>query len=286
MFSADRNELAAVSPSPGAGQTWSAPAPQVDSPPWPAEEVGETWRAALDMRRAKEVHARLFPRRLPQLETLSYAGVSLPAGLVGGDYFDFLDLGRGYLGLAVGDVAGKGVAAALLMANLQAHVRGQCALAVEEIGGLLRSVNRLFHESTPTGSYATLFFAEFRDRDRRLRYVNCGHPPALLRHSDGAVERLEATATVLGLEEDWDCEAEEIQLLPGDSLVLYTDGVTEATNARGEEFGEPGLAGLLRTASEMTPSAWLEFILGAARQFAGREFQDDVTLVSACCERA
>src|SRR5277367_4252876 len=116
-------------------------------------------RAALDARLAREAQTGLLPRRFPPLESLSYAGVSVPAGLVGGDYFDFLDLGRGYLGIAVGDVSGKGVAAALLMANLQAHVRSQCALAVEDIDSVLRPVNRLFHECTLPGSYATLFFA-------------------------------------------------------------------------------------------------------------------------------
>jgi serine phosphatase RsbU (regulator of sigma subunit) len=247
---------------------------------------GIAWRAAFDADLAREVQAGLFPRRLPRLETLAYAGLSLPAGLVSGDYFDFLDLGRGYLGLAVGDVSGKGVAAALLMANLQAHVRSQCALAVEDIGSLLRPVNRLFHECTLPGRYATLFFAEYRDADRQLRYVNCGHPPALLCHRDGAIERLVATATVLGLDEDWDCSVGEKQLLPGDMLVLYTDGVTEATNGRDEEFGERRLAELLSAGLGMTASDLLKFVLEAAGRFAGGSFQDDVTLVAARCEPA
>ena len=239
-------------------------------------------RAEIDARLAREVQAGLFPRRLPQLETLSYAGASVPAGLVGGDYFDFLDLGRGYLGLAVGDVSGKGVAAALLMANLQAHVRSQCALALEDMGSLLRAVDRLFQQSTLPGSYASLFFAEYRDEDRRLRYVNCGHPPALLCHPDGSMERLEATATVLGLGQDWDCEIAEKRLAPGDRLLIYTDGVSEAANEQGEEFGEQRLAELLGSAPEMQAAEWPDFILEGARRFAGQEFQDDVTLVTAC----
>jgi len=240
-------------------------------------------RAAIEASLAREVQARLLPRRFPHMETLSYSGVSLPAGLVGGDYYDFLDLGRGYLGLAVGDVSGKGVAAALLMANLQAHVRGQCALALEGIDSLLRSVNRLFLESTPPGSYATLFFAEYCDADRRLRYVNCGHPPALLCRGNDTVERLEATATVLGLEEDWDCYIEEKRLFPGNTLLAYTDGLTEATNDKDEEFGEAGVAELLR-ARAGTPAAELpEFILQGVQRFASGDFQDDVTLVGARC---
>jgi serine phosphatase RsbU (regulator of sigma subunit) len=220
------------------------------------------------------------------METLSYAGVSLPAEPVGGDYYDFLDLGRGYLGMAVGDVSGKGVAAALLMANLQAHVRGQCALALEDAACLLRSVNWLFQESTPPGSYATLFFAEYCDADRRLRYVNCGHPPALLCRRNGAVERLGATATVLGLDGAWDCAIGEKQLVPGDTLVLYTDGVTEATNRRGEEFGDLRLAELLRGELETPAPELLEAVLEGARQFAGQAFQDDVTPVGARCTQS
>lgn len=240
-------------------------------------------RAALDASLAREVQARLLPRRFPHMETLSYAGLSLPAELVGGDYYDFLDLGRGYLGIAVGDVSGKGIAAALLMANLQAHVRGQCALALEDIASLLRSVNRLFQESTPPGSYATLFFAEYHDAGRRLRYVNCGHPPALLCRRNGSVERLGATATVLGLDEEWDCDVVEKQVLPGDQLIVYTDGVTEAANERGEEFGERRLAGLLRAGQETPASGLLESILEGARQFTGQAFEDDVTLVAMRC---
>jgi serine phosphatase RsbU (regulator of sigma subunit) len=240
-------------------------------------------RAALDVSLAREVQARLLPRRFPHMDTLSYAGVSLPAELVGGDYYDFLDLGLGYLGIAVGDVSGKGLAAALLMANLQAHVRGQCALALEDIACLLRSVNRLFQESTPPGSYATLFFAEYHDVDRRLRYVNCGHPPALLCRRNATVERLGATATVLGLGEDWDCDVVEKQLLPGDRLIVYTDGITEAMNERGEEFGEFRLAGLLRAEPQAPAAGLLESILEGARQFAGQPFRDDVTLVGVRC---
>jgi len=249
------------------------------------EDAAVARRAAADDRLAREAQAGLFPRRRPRLDSLSYAGVSQPAGLVGGDYFDFLDLGHGYMGMMVGDVSGKGVAAALLMANLQAHVRSQCALAVEDLGSLLQAVNRLFHESTLSGSYATLFFAEYCDRGRRLRYVNCGHPPALLCRTDGTLERLEATATVLGLEAALDFEIGERLLVPGDKLLVYTDGVTEAANEQGEEFGEHRLAELLRAVDGVCPDCWPRFVLDAAKQFTQREFQDDVTLVTASCMR-
>src|SRR5215467_4053732 len=144
-----------------------------------------------DLAIAKEVQSRLFPQRRPPLQTLAYAGHCYPARAVGGDYFDFLDLGKGRLGLVIGDIAGKGIAAALLMANLQANFRGQCATAWEQPQRFLRSVNQLFYENTNDGDYATIFFAEYDDQTRQLRYSNCGHPPAFLLQRDGTLERLE-----------------------------------------------------------------------------------------------
>lgn len=248
-----------------------------------AKASGAANRASYDMERAREAQARLFPRKLPAMQNLTYAGICIQARQVGGDYYDFLDLGRGYLGLAVADAVGKGMAAALLMASLQASLRSQCALAVDDIGSLLRPVNRLMCDNMPVGSYATLFFAEYSDEGRRLRYANCGHPPALLLRDDGNVERLESTATVLGFEEEWGCEIAETQLAPGDTLVLYTDGVTEAVNDNGEEFGEHGLIELLHAYRRLPPSALLRSVVRGVQQFAGNEFQDDVTLVAARC---
>src|SRR5258708_6848000 len=240
-------------------------------------------RASDDMARAKEAQTRLFPRKLPVLETLAYGGVCIQAGEVGGDSYDFLDLGRGYLGLTIADAAGKGLAAALLMASLQANLRSQCILAIDDVGSLLRAVNRLMCDNTPEGSYTTLFFAEYSDEGQRLRYVNCGHLPALLMHSDGAVDHLESTATVLGLHEDWECTVEEVRLCHGDTLLLYTDGVTEAINQDGEEFGERSLVELLRVHRLLPPSALLRCILNGLQHFAGNRFQDDMTLVAARC---
>ena len=164
---------------------------------------------ARELEIAKEVQARLFPRKRPAVETLDYAGVCIQARQVGGDYYDFLDLGPKRLGLVIGDVVGKGIAAALLMANLQANLRSQCAIALDRPRDVLRAVNRLFCENTPDGGFATLFFAEYEQATGRLRYVNCGHLCAVLLRGDDTVERLEATGTVLGLFEDWDCEMGE-----------------------------------------------------------------------------
>lgn len=240
-------------------------------------------RAAQELEIAKQVQARLFPQTLPPLRTLEYAGICHQARQVGGDYYDFLDLGGKRLGLVIGDISGKGIAAALLMANLQANLRSQCAIAVEQPERLMRSVNQLFCESTTDGAFATLFFAEYDDAARCLRYANCGHLPALLLRRDNTVDRLHSTATVLGAFKKWDCAIEESQLFPGDTLALYTDGITESFSDAGEEFGEPRLVEALRRYSDLSSQALLTAIVDEVRQFSPREQRDDITLIVAKC---
>lgn len=238
-------------------------------------------RVAQEIEIAKQVQARLFPQTQPAMKSLEYAGFCLQARQVGGDYYDFLDLGQERLGLVIGDVAGKGIAAALLMANLQANVRSQCAIALGQPERLLRSVNQLFCENTPDGSFATLLFAEYDDQAGRLRYANCGHLPSLLLHNDGTMERLEATCTVLGVFKNWDCVIEERRLLPGDTLALYTDGITESFNADREEFGEERLVEALRRHAAKSPRAALGSVVEEVRQFTPYEQHDDITLIVA-----
>ncbi|HUI40810.1 MAG TPA: SpoIIE family protein phosphatase [Terriglobia bacterium] len=250
-----------------------------------AEEIAERMeaerRSAQEMDFARQVQARLFPQKLPQLKTLEYAGGCVQARQVGGDYYDFLDFGAGRMGLVLADIAGKGVSGALLMANLQANLRSQYALAMADLPGLLGSVNRLFHESTADESYATLFFGDYSDEHRVLRYANCGHNPPFLMRADGSVERLAATATVIGLFDDWACPIRETRLNPGDTLVVYTDGVTEAANAAGDEFGEDRLVEIVRAERHRPAQQLMEAISTAVRQFSAGEQADDVTLVVA-----
>jgi serine phosphatase RsbU (regulator of sigma subunit)/catechol 2,3-dioxygenase-like lactoylglutathione lyase family enzyme len=240
-------------------------------------------QAAREMAIAKQVQARLFPQHQPPTRTLAYAGICHPARTVGGDYYDFLDLGSGRLGLVVADIAGKGIGAALLMANLQAALRSQCATAGEQPERFLRSVNQLLYENTASGDYATLFFAEYDDRTRKLRYSNCGHPPALLLRRDDAVERLGSTCTVVGLFDKWDCAMEERELAPGDAVLLYTDGITEALNAEQEEFGEERLLEATRQHRELAPSELLAAVADHAQRFSPDEQADDITLMVAKC---
>jgi serine phosphatase RsbU (regulator of sigma subunit) len=258
-----------------------------------AERIEAERRVAQEMEFARQVQSRLFPQKFPKLRTLAYAGACAQAREVGGDYYDFLELRPGRLALVLADIAGKGISGALLMANLQANLRSQYALALDDIQQLLVSVNRLFYENTSDNSYATLFFADYDDSTQRLRYVNCGHlPPLLLRAGSASVsqteaqpviEHLDSTSTVLGLFENWQCNVAETTLNPGDLLLLYTDGVTEALNRAGEDFGESRLIDLVWSNRNLCPQALIGSIIKAVQQFSHEEQVDDITLVAARC---
>jgi serine phosphatase RsbU (regulator of sigma subunit)/catechol 2,3-dioxygenase-like lactoylglutathione lyase family enzyme len=241
-------------------------------------------RTAQEIEIAKQVQARLFPQIHPEIKTLEYAGLCLQARQVGGDYFDFLDLGQQRLGLVIGDVSGKGIAAALLMANLQGNLRSQSAVALDRPELFLRSVNRLFYENTTDSAYASLFFAVYDDQLQRLRYANCGHLAGLILKADSSVQRLVSTGTLLGLFEEWTCTIGECDLVPGDTLALYTDGITEASNDDGDEFAEEGLIDSLRRHRELPCQALLNAIADDVRTFDPHEQRDDITVIIAKCK--
>jgi len=246
-----------------------------------AERIEAERRAAQEMAIATEVQARLFPQKFPPLRTLEYAGRCIQARHVGGDYYDFLSLGSGRLGIVLADIAGKGISGALLMANLQANLRSQYAMALEDLPQLLRSVNQLFYENTSDSSYATLFFGDYQDSTRRLRYANCGHNPPVLLRCDGATDRLVATATVLGLFEEWDSSICEVQIGAGDIFAIYTDGITEATGKGEEEFGEKRLLDTIDANQHAPVPSILDAVLSAVQRFSTGEQSDDLTLVVA-----
>ena len=248
-----------------------------------AEKLEAERRAGQELEIARQVQARLFPQSFPPMKTLDYAGICIQARQVGGDYYDFLNLGQERLGMILGDISGKGIAGALLMANLQANLRSQCAIAVDELQRLLQCVNQVFYDNTPDNAYATLFFAEYHDQARRLRYANCGHLSALLLRGNDTLERLESTGTVLGLFKKWDCSIGECQLLSGDMIAFYTDGITESPNLRGEEFGEQRLAEGLRRHRALASQELLAAIVDEVRQFSPAEQYDDMTLIIAKC---
>jgi serine phosphatase RsbU (regulator of sigma subunit)/catechol 2,3-dioxygenase-like lactoylglutathione lyase family enzyme len=240
-------------------------------------------RAAQEIEIAKQVQARLFPQVHPVAKTLEYAGLCLQARQVGGDYYDFLDLGQQRLGLVIGDVSGKGIAAALLMANLQANLRSQCALALTHPEAFLRSVNRLFYENSVDSAYASLFFAEYDDESRRLRYANCGHLSGLILRGDGNCCRLHSNGTLVGLFQDWECKFSDFELAPGDLLTLYTDGVTETLTHNGEEFGEENLIRKLSEYRDHPCREAVEAITNEVRSLSPGDQHDDITLIMARC---
>jgi serine phosphatase RsbU (regulator of sigma subunit)/catechol 2,3-dioxygenase-like lactoylglutathione lyase family enzyme len=240
-------------------------------------------RTARELEIAKQVQARLFPQTFPPLRTLDYAGVCIQARHVGGDYYDFFALGEERIGLFIGDISGKGIAAALLMANLQANLRSQFALAREQPQRFLQSVNRLFFENTVDSAYATVFFAEYHDAAQRMRYTNCGHLSALLLRHNDTVEWLHSTTTVLGLFKDWAGPTVECQLFPGDILALYTDGVTESCNTAQEEFGEQRLVESVRRYREHAAQPLVASIIADVQRFSPEEQHDDITLIIAKC---
>lgn len=261
-----------------------------------AEKAEADRLLARELEIAQEVQARLLPQKMPTLLTLEYAGLCIPAREVGGDYYDFLELRPGQAALVLADIAGKGISGALLMANLQANLRSQYStlaalkeyfpLAMEDFRYLLQSVNRLFHENSGDQGYATLFIGNYDDATRRLCYVNCGHPPPLLLHGRGdqsIVERLDSTATVIGLFSNFECRVVEKQLSAGDILIVYSDGITEAANVDGEEFGEHRLLEVTKAHSHLCVESLLQKVVEEVRRFSPREQADDITLVVARC---
>ncbi|MGH9496017.1 MAG: PP2C family protein-serine/threonine phosphatase [Candidatus Sulfotelmatobacter sp.] len=231
---------------------------------------------------ARSVQRQLLPRHKPTLRTLEYSAKCIEAGVVSGDYYDFLDLGPGRVGFVLADVAGKGVPAALLMANLHGCIHNRAGLMLGDLPGMLAALNEHLYRHTDPDRYATLFFGCYDDDSRSLAYVNCGHTPPLLLRSDGSFDRLGATATVLGLLGSWECTLAQAQIGPGDLLGLFTDGVTEATASNGEEFGEERLLQVLQKTIKLESAAILGHVEHAVAAFrSSARMHDDLTMVFA-----
>jgi CheY-like chemotaxis protein len=231
--------------------------------------------------RARVVQCGLLPRDKPPLTTLDYAGDCIEARMVGGDYYDFLELGLGEVGLVLADVSGKGVPAALLMASLQGNLQSRRTTGINDLPQLLASLNAHIHKHSANQRYVTLFFGHYIDATRTLHYVNCGHNPPILLRREGAVERLEATSTVLGLFLEWECSVATVQLGTGDVLIMYTDGITETTGDSGEEFGESRLLEIVHKNRDHEAAQVLRSVEDALAQFRVGEQEDDMTLVIA-----
>lgn len=237
-------------------------------------------RVAREMEIAKDVQTRLLPQEIPHLKTLDCAAQCIEARSVGGDYYDFLDLGPDRVGFILADVSGKGVHAALLMANLQAYLRSQSGITPLDPLRLLQQANRTLWKATASEHFATLFFAIYDDRTRQVVYVNCGHNPPIWLRQDASVQRLPATATVIGLFEQWECSAEQMRVAPGDLLVIFSDGVTEAAHNE-EEYGEARLIHELQACRHLPANEIVEVILASVQEFSAGAQSDDLTLMIA-----
>jgi sigma-B regulation protein RsbU (phosphoserine phosphatase) len=238
---------------------------------------------------AKEVQERLFPSSAPQMEHMSLTGVCLPARMVSGDYYDFLPLGLHELGLAIGDICGKGISAALLMTNLQAtlrsnvlHQSGQSgANGNKSVASLVEKVNAQIHSYTSDNKFASFFYAIYDDGQKSLTYCNAGHNPPLF-FTNGGVRRLTVGGTVVGIFADSQYEQETMQANPGDLFLAYTDGIIECTNEFGEEFGENRLIEVTQQCRDLSVEEIKEKIVEQVLSWSSSEERsDDMTLVVA-----
>jgi sigma-B regulation protein RsbU (phosphoserine phosphatase) len=248
-----------------------------------AEEAAQREAMKREVEIARQVQERLFPQHPPVVPGLGYCGVCRPARGVGGDYYDFLLLPGGELGIAVADVSGKGISAALMMASLQASLRGQTMQGPEGLAALVERVNRLVYEVSSPERYATFFFAQYEPGSHALTYVNAGHnPPMLLRPRGGqwTVQRLEVGGTVVGLLPQCEYSQDSLQLHAGDVLVAFTDGISEAMNLADEEWGEEQLLETLKQCDGKSAAETVACVIAAADQFtAGAKQYDDMTVV-------
>ena len=246
------------------------------------ERMAEQERLERDVTIAQQVQIRLFPRKPPAIPNLECQGVCRPARGVAGDYYDFLVLDGAHAGIAVGDVAGKGLAAALLMASLQAALRSLASIATEGPAALARDLNAQMCALTDPTRFATWFWAVFDEPARTLTYVNAGHNPPMLLRRDGSLQRLKIGGPPLGVFAETSYRKDTVALASGDLLVIFTDGITEAPNAAEEEFGDARLEAFVRAHAGATPEQLCRGLLGAVDAFqAGEPQQDDMTLVVA-----
>jgi len=264
-----------------------------------AEEAVSRAKLEREFEIAREVQERLFPQVFPNVAGVEMAAHCRPAQAVGGDYYDLIDVcegsppGAGHLagepsgcdrlGIAIGDISGKGMSAALLMASLHASLRGQVLSGAGDLGTKMANVNRLLYGASESNRYATLFYAELDRASRTLHYVNGGHnPPAVLRKEDGAwrVFRLGDGGPVMGLFARASYKEQMLNLLPGDILLAFTDGISEAMNSAEDEWGEDRMIAETQTHADLSAEELLQRLFRAADAFAGGAPQhDDMTIV-------
>jgi sigma-B regulation protein RsbU (phosphoserine phosphatase) len=245
------------------------------------EQVAEQEKLKREIEIARQVQEQLFPQTIPEVPGLEYTGVCIPALGVGGDYYDFLLLETNALAIALGDISGKGISAALLMASLQALLRSHAPHRGAAVNELIQDINRLLCASTTPNKYATFFYGLFNPDSRSFTYVNAGHlPPMIFRNEE--VIRLQSGGVVIGLLPQAVYRQESITLQQGDILVIFSDGVSEAMNEQEEEFGDERIIRIVKMNHELDVPAISEALVREIYQFAGKAPQhDDLTFVIA-----
>jgi sigma-B regulation protein RsbU (phosphoserine phosphatase) len=230
---------------------------------------------------ARNVQQRLFPEVSPEFDRIACAAACRPAKSVGGDYYDFITMSDGALFFTLGDVAGKGIAAAVLMASIQASIRSQVMTPPESLAGLMGSFNKAVESFSRSERYSTLFCGKFDPTFQKLTYVNAGQvEPMLYRAATGKVERLSTGGPPVGLLSFATYEDETVDLLPGDVLLCFSDGVSESTNIHGEMWDDVDVRHVLEASHMLTPTEIRQRVIDAADAFAGEAEQaDDLTVL-------
>lgn len=248
------------------------------------EEALARQRMESELETARKIQEKLLPDEMPRVPGFEIAGTSIPSQQVGGDYFDFLDMGNQQLGIAIADVSGKGIPAALLMANLQASLHAQ-VIKPTKVAEVTSRLNNLLVRSTEANMFATFFYAILDRKESKFTSTNAGHNPPLLFRKEGNIERLETGGLLLGFLPDQEYKQQTVTIMPGDVVVLYTDGITEAAGVSAEKisenlFGEKRLIGVVQANMARSARGIQSFILKAITEYtAGAPQFDDITLV-------
>ena len=236
-------------------------------------EIGGEWASACEVQRG------FMPRTLPEIDALSYGAHCRQARELGGDCYDFVPLSCNRLAFAIGDASGKGLAAALMISNVQSSLRTASLWSGDDGVAVLSAVNRQVHASALSARYATLFYGVFDGATRMLHYVNAGHNPPMLLRGDGSTVWLETGGAPLGMFADSNYREGSIRLQPGDLLVAYTDGVTEAQNSAGEEWGVEGLREAAGNCYARCADDIIEAVFASLDDFSRGRQADDATVV-------
>jgi sigma-B regulation protein RsbU (phosphoserine phosphatase) len=242
-------------------------------------EMAERELQEEELNRAREIQQALLPKEIPQIEGFEIAATWEPARIVGGDYFDVIRLSEKKLGICIADVVGKGVPAALFMANVQATVRAYASESVSP-AWLCDRVNSVVCANIAAEKFVTLFYGVLDGGQKTMQFTSAGHPRPILKNASGGVTQLDNGGAVLGVFPNWKYEDSVVQLAPGDRLLLFTDGITEAAKANGEQFGEEGLIQVVKRLADEPPSKLNAELLTDVKSFCDSQLQDDATLIT------